>query len=71
MDNIIHFTLEGDYIQLNQLLKLTGFASTGAEASYYVDQSMVRCNGVVELRRRYKVKKGDSIEFNGQQIQVF
>ena len=70
MDNIIHFTLEGDYIQLNQLLKLTGFASTGAEASYYVDQSMVRCNGLVEIRRRYKVKKGDTIEFKGQQIQV-
>jgi ribosome-associated protein len=70
LNNIIHFTLEGEFIQLIQLLKLTGFASTGAEASFHVDQSLVKCNGVVELRRRYKVKKGDTIEFKGQQIQV-
>jgi ribosome-associated protein len=70
LNKTIQFSLDSEYIQLNQLLKLTGFASTGAEASLYVDQSLVKCNGVIELRRRYKVKKGDSVEFKGQQIQV-
>lgn len=66
----IEFQLEGDYIPLIQLLKVTGLALSGGEAQTVVEQGLVHCNGRKEDRKRLKVKRGDKIEFNHHTILV-
>lgn len=64
------FILEGDYIQLIQLLKATHLVQSGGEAQMVVLEGLVKHNGEVDLRKRLKVRRGDIIEFNGEKIQV-
>ncbi|MEY3678471.1 MAG: hypothetical protein RI924_612 [Bacteroidota bacterium] len=67
---MIKFKLEGDFIPLIQLLKATKLVETGGEAQTVVSQGEVLYNGVVDYRKRLKLKKGDRIEFNGQEVVV-
>ncbi|RKD19546.1 RNA-binding protein [Pelobium manganitolerans] len=67
---MIKFTLEGDFIQLIQLLKATDLVSSGGEAQTVVTNGLVKYNGTVDYRKRLKVKKGDKVEFNGQTISI-
>lgn len=64
------FELKEEFIQLNQLLKLVGLAQTGGHAKIMVREGDVLCNGEVESRLRYKVRKGDVIEAMGTKIVV-
>lgn len=57
----ITFPLKEEFIPLIQLLKFTGVAESGAHASELVLEGMVLCNGETETRKRYKVRKGDTI----------
>ena len=59
--NTIPFELKEEFIPLIQLLKYTGVAETGAHASELVVDGLVLCNGQPETRKRYKVRKGDTI----------
>ncbi len=67
---MLKFTLTGEYIPLIQLLKATNLVQTGGEAQMVVTDGEVKYNGVVDYRKRLKVKRGDIVEFNGQQIEV-
>ena len=67
---MIHFKLEGDHIPLIQLLKATSLVSSGGEAQTVVTEGMVKYNGVVDFRKRLKVRIGDVVEFEGQQIKI-
>lgn len=64
------FTLTGDYIALNDLLKLTGICSSGGEAKMLIADHFVRVNGEVETRKTYKVRAGDVVEFGDERIGV-
>lgn len=64
------FKLEHEYIELIKLLKVLGIAETGGHAKSMVENKEVKCNGLVELRKRLKLKKGDQIEVNGIQIKI-
>jgi len=64
----INFTIEGEYIELIQLLKVIGVAQTGGHAKFIVDEGEVFRNGEVELRKRAKLVAGDRIELEGIQI---
>ena len=69
----IHFELRGDeedFIQLIQLLKATNLVYNGAEAQEVVAAGMVLRNGVVEMRKRAKIVRGDVIEYEGNRIEV-
>lgn len=57
-----NFKIEGDYIELIQLLKATGIAETGGHAKLMVDEGLVKRNGEKELRKRAKLVPGDKIE---------
>jgi ribosome-associated protein len=59
-----------DYIELIKLLKVCGAADSGSEAKALVEDEMVKVNGAVELRKRYKVRKKDRIEVNGLKINI-
>jgi len=67
---MIEFELEGDFIPLIQLLKATNVVQTGGEAQIVVSDGLVKYNGVVDYRKRLKVKRGDTVEFNGNTILV-
>lgn len=62
--------VKGEYIQLNQLLKLENIVSTGGEARQLIEHGMVRVNGVVESAIRKKIKTGDKVEANGEILLV-
>lgn len=66
----IKFTIEGEYIELIQLLKVLGIAQTGGHAKFIVDEGEVIRNGEVELRKRAKLVAGDRIELEGIQIDL-
>jgi len=55
------FKIEGDYIELIQLLKATGIAQTGGHAKMIVDDEVVFRNGELETRKRAKLVPGDVI----------
>lgn len=62
------FKIEGEYIELIQLLKVLGIASTGGHAKHIVDNEEVLRNGEVELRKRAKLIPGDIIEIDEEKI---
>ncbi len=65
------FELEGrEYIQLNDLLKITGLCNSGGQAKLLIDQGLVKVDGQIETRKRCKVRKEQVVEFEGQTIAV-
>jgi ribosome-associated protein len=56
------FKIEGEYIELIQLLKAIGLAVTGGHAKMIVDEELVTRNGEIETRKRAKLIPGDIIE---------
>ena len=66
----LKFELTGDYIELIKLLKATGLCSTGGMAKNVVGEGLVQVDGEVELRKRFKVRRGMKVEFEGESIEV-
>lgn len=64
------FKVNGEYIQLIQLLKALNLVATGGEAQLVVTEGEVKYNGRTDYRKRLKVKPGDTIEFRGKIIRV-
>ncbi|MCC2598092.1 RNA-binding S4 domain-containing protein [Sphingobacterium sp. FBM7-1] len=64
------FSLKGEYIQLIQLLKVMNWVEHGAMAQFVVEEGLVKYNGQVDFRKRLKVKVGDIVEFDGQQVKI-
>lgn len=62
------FKIEGEYIELIQLLKVLGIASTGGHAKFIVDEGEVIRNGEIETRKRAKLIPGDVIEIGDEKI---
>ena len=67
---MIEFELDGDFIPMIQLLKVTDLVASGGEAQAAVEEGMVKYNGKVDYRKRLKVKSGDIVEFNGKKIKI-
>lgn len=66
----IRFPLNGDFIELYKLLKITQLADSGGMAKAMVTEGLVKLNAIVESRKRAKVKPGDTVEVEGYQIIV-
>lgn len=67
---MMEFTLTSEYIELIKLLKLLHLVESGGQAKMVVDDGYVKLNGEVEFRKRAKIRSGDLIEFDGQQIAI-
>jgi len=70
---IIEYTLTHDsldYIELNHLLKLTGFADSGGSGGALVTTGAVKVDGQVELRKRNKIRAGQLVHIADSQIRV-
>lgn len=66
----IQFKLEGEYIELIQLLKATGLAQTGGHAKMIVDEGLVLRNGTIETRKRAKLLREEIIEVVDHRIVI-
>jgi len=65
------FKLEtDDYIELNNLLKVTGLVDSGGLAKSLIADGYVKVNGETELRKRCKIYRGMEIEYSGQKVAV-
>ncbi|MFA6411980.1 MAG: RNA-binding S4 domain-containing protein [Syntrophales bacterium] len=64
------FTLSGDYIELNKLLKASGLCETGGIAKYAIKNGRVAVDGEVEYRKGCKIRHGQKVEFDSHIIEV-
>ena len=64
------FKLVGEYIELLKLLKATGLCNTGGMAKNVVSDGLVKVDGKVDLRKRCKIRAGQSVNFEGHVIEV-
>ena len=65
------FKLAGqEFIELNNLLKIMGMIDSGGMAKIVIAEGRVKVDGVVELRRRCKIRTGQKVEFEGRTIVV-
>lgn len=66
----LDFGLVGDYVELNQLLKLVGICDSGGAGKMLVASGEVTVDGEVELRKTCKIRAGQTIGLQGVQIRV-
>lgn len=64
------FELEGDHVELNQLLKLCGVVDSGGAGKALVASGAVRVDGAVELRKTCKIRAGQRVSVDGIHIDV-
>ncbi len=59
-----------EYIELCNLLKTVGACETGGHAKTVIADEQVLVDGVVETRKRCKIKKGQTVQFENYTIEV-
>lgn len=71
MEKLLEFQLQGKaFVELDDLLKLTGLCDTGGMAKTVIAEGRVKIDGTVELRRRRKIRTGQTVEFRDHTIAV-
>ncbi len=65
----VDFTLRGEHITLEALLKTSGLAGGGA-AKALIAEGGVRVNGEVDIRRGRKLRAGDEVALAAQRVRV-
>ena len=66
----LDFELNGDYVELNQLLKLVGICDSGGAGKMLVASGVVSVDGQIELRKTCKITDGRIVTLKGVQIKV-
>ena len=66
----IDFELEGDYVELNMLLKLVGLCDSGGAGKAIVASGAVRVDGAMELRKTCKIHAGQVVGIDDVEIHV-
>ena len=65
------FDLSGsEFIELCNLLKIMDLADNGAEAKHVIAEGKVKVDGSQELRKRCKIRSGQTVEYKGVTINV-
>jgi ribosome-associated protein len=65
------FKLDGEeFILLQALLKASGLCDSGGEAKSAIVDGQVLVDGEVETRRGKKIRDGQIVTFNGQDVKV-
>jgi len=62
------FAVRGDHIQLDQLLKATGLCESGGAAHAAIAEGRVRVDGIVDTRKRAKLRPGQAVQFAGETV---
>ena len=66
----VRFELEGDYVELNQLLKLVGLCDSGGIGKQIVASGAVSVDGRQELRKTAKIRAGQEVSVDDVTILV-
>ena len=59
-----------DFIKLGQAMKKAGLEESGVDAKVDIQEGLVKVNGEIETRRGRKLYSGDTIEYDGTQVQI-
>ncbi len=62
--------VRGEYIQLDQLLKSTGLCHSGGFAHSEIGAGKVVVDGVVETRKRAKLRPGQQVSYGGETVDL-
>jgi ribosome-associated protein len=66
----MEFTLRGEYIELDKLLKATGLAESGGRARMMISEGLVQVDGQPESRKTAKIRAGQVVTLGDQRITV-
>ncbi|MBI4808692.1 MAG: RNA-binding S4 domain-containing protein [Nitrosomonadales bacterium] len=66
----LEFHLRGEFIELNQLLKLTGVCDSGGAGKALVAEGVVSVDGQVESRKTAKIRAGQVVGLGDVRIRV-
>lgn len=66
----IEFTLDGDYIEVNLLLKLAGACDSGGAGKALVASGAVSVDGQPETRKTAKIRAGQTVRCGDLRIAV-
>ncbi|WP_130618313.1 RNA-binding S4 domain-containing protein [Dyella amyloliquefaciens] len=66
----LEFELDGDYVELNQLLKLVGLCDSGGAGKAIVASGAVSVDGEQELRKTCKIHAGQVVQVEDIVIHV-
>lgn len=66
----VEYRITTEYIELNQLLKVCGLATSGGEGGALVTQGNVQVDRQQELRKRCKIRAGQVVQFGEVRISV-
>ncbi len=64
------FHLRGEFVELNQLLKLVGICDSGGAGKMLVANGEVSVDGHVELRKTCKIRVGQVVSLGDVRITV-
>jgi ribosome-associated protein len=64
------FQINDEYIELCKLLKAVNLVMSGGEGKEVVAQGLVTVDGQLETRKRCKIRPGQTVEFEGNVIEV-
>lgn len=67
---IHHFQLQGEFIELNVLLKLLGLAPSGGAAKALIGEGAVSVDGAIETRIRRKLRPGLVVRLGEDEIRI-
>ena len=59
-----------DYIELHNLLKVMGLCDSGGMAKLVIAEGLVTVDGVVEVRKRCKIRRGQVVTYNHQAVRL-
>lgn len=66
----IKFSVEGEFVELNQLLKLAGLCDSGGAGKIIVASGDVSVDGQQELRKTAKIRPGQVVTLGDVKIIV-
>ena len=66
----LEFKLNGEFVELNQLLKLVGVCDSGGAGKALVAEGVVSVDGHMELRKTAKIRAGQVVTLGDVRIQV-
>ena len=66
----IEFQLNGEYVELNQLLKMVGLCDSGGAGKALVADGVVCVDGQLELRKTAKIRLGAKVTLGDVEIRV-
>ena len=69
-DAPIEIPIHTEFIKLQDLLKLANLVGTGGEAKIVIQEGEVSVNGEVCTMRGKKIRPGDTVAYDGEELTV-